>query len=550
LDGLEAWVVNPLVKVFAGDLPPRAISRDVTLGAARNEYEPFQIAVRSARDAALTITASPLTGPGGARIEAPVVYGVGRVPIDFPIGYDSSTEPGYHRLLPRRRGNDGWAGLWPDPLMLVRARPISLGPNSTETLLFDLHVPSDATPGQYQGTVELRSRAESVRIAVNLTVWPFTQPQEKHLPALYDLRRGSGQDIFAGPDRDEAVRTWYRMLARYNVSPAFVEPYPAFAYRDGRVTMDTTRFDEAAHYLLDVVHVNKVYTPRLFYACGWARPPQRVFGLEPFTPEYNKAWADAYRMFVEHITAKGWRDKFVFYISDEPHTTSEATITGIARIADMARAIAPDVLVYSSTWRYIEEHISLWGIGPQGSFAEDKLRERRAAGDRFWFTTDGQMCTDTPLLAVERLLPWFCFKYDVEAYEFWGVSWWTYDPWQRGWHSYHRQSSDGINYRWVRYPNGDGFLTYPGQPLGQAEPLPSIRLIAARDGVDDYEMLLALREHADRGNAEARRALERAQALVEMPNQGGRYSSYLMKDPDTVQAARMAVGQALSRLSG
>jgi hypothetical protein len=38
---------------------------------------------------------------------------------------------------------------------------------------------------------------------------------------------------------------------------------------------------------------------------------------------------------------KGWRDRFVFYISDEPHESSDVTITGIARIADMARGIAP-----------------------------------------------------------------------------------------------------------------------------------------------------------------------------------------------------------------
>lgn len=552
--GVQAWVVNPLVKVFGEDLPPPAPSRQATLGAARNEYEAFQVAVRGPRDAALTITATPLTGPGGARLDAPMVYRVGRVPIDFPIGYDNTTEPAYHRLLPRRRGNDGWPGRWPDPLIPLRDGRVTLDANVTQSLLFDVRVPGTAVPGQYEGTAELRAAGQSVRVAVSLTVWPFTQPDEKRLPALYDLRRGRGSaDIFAGPDRDEAVRTWYRMLARYNVSPAFVEPYPAFEYRDGRVIMDTGKFDEMAHYLLDVLHVNKVYTPRLFYACGWARPPKKVFDLEPFTPEYNQAWAEAYRLFIDHITEKGWRDKFVFYISDEPHQTSEATISGIARIADMARAIAPDVPVYSSTWRYIEGlegHISQWGVGPQGTFPEERIRQRRAAGDLFWFTTDGQMCTDTPLLAIERLLPWFCFKYDVEAYEFWGVSWWTYDPWERGWHTYIRQSADGVNWRWVRYPNGDGFLTYPGHRLGEPEPLPSIRLIAARDGVDDYELFLALRQHADRGSAEARAALERIQTLVQMPNRGGRYSSYIMTDPDAVQAARMAAGNALSRLAG
>ncbi|MBN2449167.1 MAG: DUF4091 domain-containing protein, partial [Lentisphaeria bacterium] len=290
---------------------------------------------------------------------------------------------------------------------------------------------------------------------------------------------------------------------------------------------------------------------RWFYACGWAYPPKKIFGLEPFTPEYVSAWSQAYRLFIEHVTSRGWRDRFVFYISDEPHQTSEVTIQGIARIADMAREIAPDIPVYSSTWRYIDGlagHVNLWGMGPQGSFDPARHAERQAAGDRFWYTTDGQMCIDTPYLGIERLLPWFCFRYGCEAYEFWGVSWWTYDPWERGWHTFIRQSSDGKDYRWVRYPNGDGYLSYPGDRFGRAEPIPSIRLVAAREGVDDYEILLALREHAARGNAEARAALERVRSLISMPNRGGRWSTDIMPDPDAVRDAILAAGTTLDAI--
>lgn len=277
-------------------------------------------------------------------------------------------------------------------------------------------------------------------------------------------------------------------------------------------------------------------------------------------------WTQAYRLFIDHITEKGWRKKFVFYLADEPFDASEVTITGMNRIADMARQIAPDVPVYSSTWHHIaglDGHLNMWGIGPHGSFPDDVRATRRAAGDRFWFTTDGHMCTDTPLLAIERLLPWFCFKYDVEGYEFWGVSWWTYDPWWYGWHTYISQSNEGKEYYWVRYPNGDGFLTYPPQagarrngvpaPVASDVPVASIRLVAAREGVDDYELFLALRAYADQGaerssGADAQRALEQVCSLVTMPNQGGRYSTGLMPDPDAVQAARIAAGDTLSRL--
>ncbi len=41
---------------------------------------------------------------------------------------------------------------------------------------------------------------------------------------------------------------------------------------------------------------------------------------------------------------------------------------------------------------------------------------------------------------------------------------------------------------------GDGILIYPGAVYGQVDPIPSIRLINMRDGVEDYELLCMLEE--------------------------------------------------------
>ena len=538
-----AWTVDPTIKVFAGDLPPDNPRRELVLAAARNEYEACQVAVRSPKADTLRVAAEALSGPGGASLPAPVIYHVGRVPIDFPIGYDSTRAPSYHRMKPRWRGNDGWAGWWPDPMIPVRDGQIRLTANTTEALYFDYHVPADARPGVYTGAIRLACGETALPLSVRLTVWNFTQPVEKHLPAIYDYRP---------TDRDAATdREWQEFLARYNISGGYVLPAPDFRYESGQVRADFSRFDEMAAYMLDELRVSKVYTPWIFYACGWAYPPNKLFGLEPGTSEYADAFRQAYRLFIDHLTEKGWRKKFVYYISDEPHAHSQVTIEGINRLCDLAREIAPDVLIYSSTWGYIpalEGHLTLWGVGPQGTFPMDKMAERKAAGDHFWFTTDGVMCTDTPLLAIERLLPWLCFKYEVEAYEFWGVNWYTYDPWKYGWHSYISQSNEGKEFYYVRYPNGDGFLAYPGKPIGEKGPVPSIRLVAAREGVDDYEVFLALQAWEQRGNEEAKEALDRIRELVQIPNTGVRCSTGLMRDPEAFAAARRAAAEVLSRL--
>ncbi len=548
---LKAWSVNPLIKTFPHDrMPPGEPHQKIEAYAARNTRESVQIAVRSGEDEAVAVYASVLTGPNGVTLAAPTVSVARYVPVDFPIGYHSTESPEYHRLLPEGRGNDGWAGLWPDALLPV-AGEVTLAASTTESLWFEFDVPPDAVPGAYTGTLTLHGRTRELTLPVTVTVWNFTVPTAKHLPALYDLRNGPGWDLFGGGDRQENIRKWCEFLARYNVSPALTIESPQFSLENGKVTMETAAFDAYASYVFDELKVNALYTPHIFYACGWAYEPRDFLGHKAFTPEYVQAWTDAYRMFVEHITEKGWRGKFVHYLSDEPFESSEKTITGLARVADMARSVAPDVPVYSSTWRYIEgleNHLTLWGVGIHESFPLDKIRERQAAGDRFWFTTDGHMCTDTPFLAVERLLPWLCFKYGVEGYEFWGVSWWTYDPHVCGWHKYIRQSNEGEKYYWVRYPNGDGFLAYPSPDGGAAEPLPTIRLLAARGGVDDYELALALQKHAVAGNKEAQAALDRVSRAVAMTRLGGRYSTSLMPDPDEIQAARIELGQVLSKL--
>ena len=178
------------------------------------------------------------------------------------------------------------------------------------------------------------------------------------------------------------------------------------------------------------------------------------------------------------------------------------------------------------------------------------------ARDRVWFTTDSQLCSDTPYCGIERLLPHYCFHYGVEAYEFWGISWLTYDPYQFGWHSYIGQSERPGESLWVRYPNGDGFLAYPGAPIGHDGPVSSVRLEQAREGVEDFEYLYLLRDLAVQARAaskdasQAQATLEMASKLVSIPNAGGCYSSRILPDPDAVLRVKEAVARAIEGLTG
>ncbi|MCC6446659.1 MAG: DUF4091 domain-containing protein [Armatimonadetes bacterium] len=363
-------------------------------------------------------------------------------------------------------------------------------------------------------------------------------------------------DVTQG-DRPELLRGWYRLLAEHRINVDTIRPTPVFTYESGKVTMDASGFDAMARFCFDGLKMNASYTPWLFYALGWAYRPSEVFGLKPFTPEYEAAYKSAYKLLIDHLTERGWRKHFSLYLSDEPFFDNPQVVSDLRVVIGLAKSVAPDVPVYSSTWRHapgLDGFLSHWGVGQYGCFPVEKMKERLKAGDKIWFTTDGQQALDTPYLGTERLLPTYCYKYGASGYEFWGVSWWTYDPWKRGWHQFIRQSDQGTDFYWIRYPNGDGYLTYPGGPVGAKGPLPSIRLKAVREGAEDYEYYVllenAIRQAGKRGinTAEAKRALNAARSLVNIPNAGGMHSTEIMPDPDAVYRVRQAVAVQIVRL--
>jgi hypothetical protein len=548
---LEAWVVDPLVKVFRQDLIPASAVRNVEVFTSRNASKSFQIAVRSmkARDIHVRLTA--LKNPQGQELPSPRIYKTGYVPVEFPVRYDySRTTVAYQRLRPTSPGTDGWAGWWPDPLIPMEANgSCHLVANTTQPIWFDLQVPANSAPGCYRGYVEIDSDLGTDYLPVSVQVWKLVLPDARNTAALYDLRNGPVHSAFFDPLPDEEA--WYRFLAQYNISPGAISSRLKFTRENGQVRMgNVERFDEMAGFLIDELHCTKFYSPVFFKAASWYGGARPIFDLQPYTPEYQKAWKEAYRLFVDHITEKGWRKYFVTYLADEPRVP--AAYEGIRRVADMAKEVAPDIPTYVSAWHYVDEiadHITMWGIGAQGQFPTDLVEERRKAGDRFIYTTDGQQCMDTPFPATERLMPWFCFKYGAEAFEFWGASWWTYNPWKYGWHTYFTEPGRDGQRVYARYPNGDGYLAYPGQEIGSTDLVPSIRIIAVREGIDDYEIFHALNSYAEAGNSEAKQALDRVRALIVAPHRAGVMSTSIIRDPAAIVETRIAAGEVLDRLT-
>jgi hypothetical protein len=571
-DPLRVWPVEAVVKVFPDEPAPRA-AQPASIACARNEQEPLQLAVRSPRALkGVRVEVVPPTGPNGATLKEIEVNVVGYVPIDHPTSYYQSLTPAWYRKVPSQPGQcDGWAGMWPDPLL--PRDTFDLAANQTQAVWVTVGAGKDAVPGDYTGKIRLVCQGQPVaEVPFAVHVWGFTLPDENHVSAIYDARPTKPEEMW-GQSREDLYPEIVRFMARRRLCPDAVWPVPKIEYKDGKVIADFTAFDKTAAWYFDELKLTHSYTPWNFYLFGWGFPPKAMFGEDPYPgqppyegddrsqlrPEYKKVYQACLKVFWDHLKEKGWDKKVVLYISDEPFYTKEPIRKQMRALCDMIHEVSPQIPIYSSTWHHVPDwdgKLDIWGIGHYGVVSVEKMAEIKKAGARIRFTTDGQMCTDTPLCATERLLPHYCFKYGAEAYEFWGVSWLTYDPYRFGWHAYIHQSDEPGKSYWIRYPNGDGFLLYPGKPIGQTGVVSSIRLEQAREGVEDYEYLYLLQrltteaKAAGRDVAQAEKALAQATELVTIPNAGGRYTSKILPDPGKLYTARQAVAAAIEQLSG
>jgi Glycoside hydrolase 123, catalytic domain/Glycoside hydrolase 123 N-terminal domain len=592
LTGLKIWPVNSVVKVFQDDLPPAEIPQ-AAISAARNETEPLQIALRSSdpiRNVRIEVTAPVNTT--GKKIDNVKSYLEGYVPIDYPSNYYERKVPYWYLKYPEEHfGSDGWAGYWPDPLMPMKK--IDLEPGKAQPVWIEVFVPEGTPAGNYTGRIRISGNDSLLKeIPWTVHVWNFTLPAKNSFGALYDYRSPhksteSGSDLFRTDITRDSLRQMYvSFMAQHRISSGEIYPIPRINYREGNVNIDFAEYDKAAGIYFDELKNPFAYLPvGTFYLFGWAFPPSEKFGEKPYPgdypygdadrsrlrPEYKKAYQLVLKTFWDHLEEKGWADRYILYLSDEPHEAdnnngkSDEIKIQMKALCDMIHEVDRKIPIYVSTWWYRPEwegYINIWGLGFNGEgdyghyVTAGDMKQITRSGGRIWYTTDGNFCTETPYLALERLLPWFGYKYGAEAYEFWGVNWLTYNPYEYGWHSYIFESQAPGEESWKRYPNGDGFIIYPGKPIGYDGLIGSIRLKQVREGAEDYEyltMLGNLIEKAPPGNPglkTSRDALQQALDLVSIPCAMGRYSTKILKSPDEILRVREQVAESIEKLTG
>ena len=562
----KVWLVNPPEKLQATE--PLSTDRTVDairISAARGEAEPVLLVVRSdvpLRD--VKLTPADLNGPGDAKLAASQVDSrrLAYVYVDEPSG----TNIPYPMMF--RTGT----GLYPDPL--VPGSGVAR-PNHNLQFWVTLNVPREAAPGEYTGTWKLTWRWEGwmpkgvnpvtheLPVAVKVRTFALPSPSPLRNTAFFSPHRLTGER-----QDPEYLTNLYRDFVAHRQTPEPILPSPQLRVVDGKLQIDTTKWEAAATVLFDELRVSHLFIP--VWASGTTPAPcqgiyflwhyplttkQRWLGAfivneqRELTPEFKALFGAYLKHMAEVLKRHGWLDRAYLTTMDEPYTyhvagadrqgdTPENNYQIIANYVNLVREVAPGI----KTWCTADPTPGLNGLIDQWCLrnlqhAAEARQRVTEHGEELIYCDNYRTFIDYPLVSA-RTLGWLAWKIGA-----------------RGWLTY--ETMGNFETAWegpvVVYPNflgvtvwGLGQMLYP-DPLGPGY-FGSLRWEMMREGAEDYEYLWLLKQKLDALSADqqdnepakaARQLLETA--ATQIVGGSGEADPEALKEHPNAQSNALAV---------
>ena len=462
-DAFVLAVESPMRKVFLemGRLEP-TFADGYRLFAARDEHESFQVVVVPVTGALSNVKweLSPLRNRVGAEIPAGVRL----------VGYVDCEQPSY------KVAHTGW---WPDPLIDFQTGVEQVPQNEVLPLWITVAVPEDAAAGQYRGTlVVTANNAKPQSVDIRLEVWDFALPKHTHLRTALSFR---GMSAKLYPDRDVAALTakyedW--MLEEYHLNPGSI-------YAGGPPSWDADRLRELMGMGLNAINLCYVYAPRepdFDEEKHWKRFEEQMAQVEAYLPVVEEA---------------GARDLCYIYCFDE---RPAAQLDVVFQSAEKIKARWPDIEVmttaYDQTFGLERENgaaMDIWvPLTPHFDGNAERVAEAREKGrDIWWYICIGpknphaNWFVEYTAIEPRLIMGAMTAKYEPGGFLYYAVNRWPVND---------KVITGGPRTDWdpasYKNNNGDGSIMCAG-PDG---PLATIRLENIRDGIEDYEYYVLLRE--------------------------------------------------------
>ncbi len=507
-NGTDLWFESSVEKIFREDRPEPTgdAMSGITLDMARNESESFQLVVHPPKGKTLrdvNVAVRELAGQtGGSAIPASAI----RV---ANVAYYSVRVPTHF---------EGPTGQWPDAL--PRFKPFLARGGESSPIWFTLYIPADQVPGPYEGVFELSSPDldAPVSFKVRVRVRTFALPRTPALKTDFG--------IWA-----QAASEGCRRL-RYTGSEAdLAQAYLDNAFRH-RVTL--TPLVHLPEKSEDYAAALQAYAPKLR---GLRRQGASSVAVPPALLDAPAALAAANRFVVDNDL----RGQAFCPIADEP---SHGEWAGVFERLKKWKQTAPDIaamLTASGLQPFLPDSADVWAVHlPMFDTVNNRpILERIAQGGEVWcYVNDapsrpyGNFFIDFSSIE-HRILFWQAWALGVKGFRYACIN--VCDPERDA----YADLVDAVP------TQGNGFLVYPG-PEG---PVDSIRWENIRDGIEDYDYLVLLRERTEALRQKGGDAglLARAQAAANLKTLVPDLLSY-PRTPSALLIKRAEIGDVLDEL--
>ncbi len=341
-----------------------------------------------------------------------------------------------------------------------------------------------------------------------------------------------------------------------------------------QVKLDFTAWDKAMEQGIDYYHFNsfRLGIPGMGGGTFHARQDPELLGFGEDTPYYKALFTSYCSQLQEHLRQKGWLDEAFVYWFDEPDPKDYPFVSnGFAKL----KAAAPDIN------RMLTEQVEPGLIGGpniwcpiSNQYQPQAAEERRQQGEKFWWYVctgpKAPYCTlfiDHPGTEL-RVWLWQTWQRRIAGILVWETNYWTsgaaypdrdhpQNPYEdpMGWTSGY-STPEGQKRPWG---NGDGRFVYPpveaadGRPTQPivAGPVDSIRWEMLRDGIEDYEYMVILKQLlAAKGDRLSATHKVEYTALLDVPAEVTKDMTTFTKDPAPIEQHRDRVARAIGVLSG
>lgn len=497
----------------------------INISAVRNEYEGAHIIMTANEDvASYDVEMTDLTSASGNVFEVENITLYNQKYVDVVKDYQK---------------NLAGPGKYPDAILpfdaAKDAKENTLKKDTNQALYFSFYIPQDQAAGTYTAEFTVTYDGKEQKIPVSLKVWDLELPEENHLKSMILVSWQWSLASFSYTY--DAYWSWMEALSKYRLSPYQVWNYNDFlpleyqyeknaemAYEWAKNPRNTvfcipykygamsqadrdwlgeagadlaaaTVYDRASYEGFIMACVEKSFETNLnIMAKAYGH-----FGSMEDEPAGQGTWGN-----VIAISAM-WR-KQIPEIADAIIANTDTYVAEYGVTAEFVEEVANSVrnmrrVVTSDYDQNYEEYVDYWcpGWWQLNREGEDNIDTYYGDTDEQWWYGCNGMEDPLPNWYIDsktlthRIISWMQMQYGFEGNLYWAADY--YMQWPEG-----ETPEDIFNTGATAYANGDGTLFYPGAMYGLDEPIPTRRLEAIRDGMEDYEVLLMLKEnYAEKG---------------------------------------------------